>query len=324
MLDWDKLPRPILALAPMAGYSDSAFRLIIKEICPSVVCFTEFTNVDGILHGNRTTMRQISLNAEKERPIVVQIFGKNPASFQKAAKIVTELGADGIDINMGCPARKIISSDHGSALLKNPTLAAEIVEATVKATPLPVSVKMRIGINSYDRDYFLKFGETLQKAGAKLLTVHGRTAKQMYSGSADWQPIYELKKILKIPVIGNGDIKSGADAVEKLKNLDGVMVGRGSMGNPWIFTEIAAALDKKHTEPPTLEEKLALIKRHIDLSCQFKDEKWGILEMRKQLVCYIRGVPGASAVRQKLVTALSRDEVFSILEEFLLKIKSSQ
>lgn len=319
MLDWDKLPRPILALAPMAGYSDSAFRLIVKEICPRVICFTEFINVDGILHGNRTTMRQISTNAEKERPIVVQIFGKNPESFRKAAKIVTELGADGIDINMGCPARKIISSDHGSALLKNPNLAAEIVSAVSGATPLPVSVKMRIGVNSYDRDYFLKFAENLQKAGAKLLTVHGRTSKQMYSGNADWNPIYELKKILKIPVIGNGDIKSGADAVEKLKNLDGIMVGRGSLGNPWIFAEIIAALENKKFAQLTLKEKLPIIKKHIELACKFKDEKWGILEMRKQLVCYIRGVPHSSSVRQKLVTASGRDEVFSILEEFLSK-----
>lgn len=317
MFSWDTLPRPILALAPMAGYTDSSYRQMVKELCPAVVCFTEFTSVDGILHGNEATMRQIFFNPEKERPIVAQIFGKKPENFHEAAKILTELGVDAIDINMGCPAKKIISSDHGSALLKDPSLAQELVSATVQATSLPVSVKMRIGTSCYDPDHFFDFALRAQKAGAKLITVHGRTSKQMYSGTSDWHPIYELKKNLKIPVIGNGDIKSGSDALQKLQNLDGLMVGRATFGNPWVLCEIAAAFANTPFTSPTFQEKLELISRHIDLACAFKGEKWGMLEMRKHLAWYIRGIPHASAFRQKLVVASSRCEVFDIFRELL-------
>ncbi len=311
------MPRPIIALAPMSGYTDSAYRQLIKEICPRVICFTEFTSTDGLLHGNEATLRQVAFHPEKERPIIAQLFGKKPENFSKAAKILTELGVDAIDLNMGCPAKKVVSADNGSALLKNPELAIKIVKAAVAATPLPVSVKTRIGTTKFDPEFFFKFVKDIEAAGAKLLTVHGRTAKQMYSGTSDWDPIYEVKKILKIPVIGNGDIKNGQDAVQKLGNLDGVMVGRGSFGNPWIFLEIAAAFDKKPFVPPTQRDKLNLIKRHLDLSCEFKGEKWGTLEMRKHIVFYIRGFPGASNFRQKLVLAESLEEINKILEECL-------
>lgn len=317
MLDWSSLPRPILALAPMAGYTDSPYRQLVKEICPRVICFTEFTSVDGILHGNEATMRQIMFDPEKERPIVAQIFGKKPEHFRRAVKILTDLGVDAIDINMGCPAKKVISSDCGSSLLKNPTLSEEIVRATVESTPLPVSVKMRIGTSHYDPDSFFKFAKSMEEAGAKLITVHGRTSKQMYGGLADFRPIYELKKILRIPVIGNGDVRSGQDALSKIGNLDGLMVGRGSFGNPWVFAEIAAAFENKAYTPLTLEEKIPTMLHHLDLSCAFKGEKWGTLEMRKQFSFYIRGVPHASDVRQKLVTATSREEILSTLADFL-------
>ncbi|MEK7524165.1 MAG: tRNA-dihydrouridine synthase [Patescibacteria group bacterium] len=318
MFSWDSIPRPILALAPMAGYTDSSYRQLVKEVCPSVVCFTEFTNVDGILHGNEATMRQVSFDPNKERPIVAQIFGRKPENFRKAAAVLTKLGVDAIDINMGCPAKKIVSSDHGSALLKNPSLSEEIVRATVEGTHLPVSIKMRIGTSCYDPDYFFSFAESMERAGAKLITIHGRTSKQMYSGLADWTPMYELKKILKIPVIGNGDIKNGKDAASKLKNLDGLMVGRGTFGNPWIFCEILAAFAGKPYQAPTLLEKLPTIARHLELSCQFKGEKWGILEMRKHLAWYIRGIPHASELRCKLVTVTSQKETMAILETNLL------
>lgn len=340
MLNWSFLPRPIIALAPMAGYTDSPFRRLVKEICPRVICFTEFTSVDGILHGNETTMRQIMFDPKKERPIVAQIFGRKPENFRRAAKALVELGVDAIDINMGCPAKKIISSDCGSSLLKNPELAEEIVRATVEGTirqahgdALPVSVKMRIGVSSYDEMYFLDFARRMERAGAKLLTVHGRTSKQMYGGEADWNPIYALKKILKIPVIGNGDIRGGADALNKIGNLDGVMVGRGSFGNPWVFQEILAAFENRRYTPPTFEEKINGMLHHFDLACTFQGEgggerKWGKPEvspilMRKHFVCYIRGIPHASDLRQKLVTASSRREVISMLNEFLVLRKLS-
>lgn len=281
-----------------------------------MICFTEFTNTDGLLHASGSSLRQMSFNPEKERPIIAQIFGKKPENFARAAKILTELEVDAIDINMGCPARKVVNSDTGSALLKSPELAGEIVAAVCKSTHLPISVKTRIGISNYDEENFFEFGRIIERAGAKSLTVHGRTSKQMYAGTADFAPAYELKKLLKIPVIGNGDIRSGSDAVGKLGNLDGIMVGRASFGNPWIFAEISAAFDGKPYKAPTREEKLATIRHHLELSCEFKGEKWGILEMRKHFAWYIRGFPNASELRQKFVKVSSKDEANSLLERF--------
>jgi nifR3 family TIM-barrel protein len=266
-------------------------------------------------------MRQVTFNPDRERPIVAQIFGKEPENFSKAAAVLTALGVDAIDINMGCPARKVISSDCGSSLLKDPTLAEEIVLATVSATALDVSVKMRIGTSCYDQDYFFDLAKRFEKAGAKLLTVHGRTSKQMYGGSADFAPMYELKKILKIPVIGNGDVRSGETALSKIGNLDGVMVGRGSFGNPWVFAEILAAFEGRNFTSPTFAEKIPLMLRHLDLSCQFKGPKWGTLEMRKFFSWYLRGFPGASAVRQKLMLAQTREEVTTYIQSLLKQLE---
>lgn len=318
MFSWESCKKPILALAPMAGYTDSPFRRIVKEICPSAICFTEFTSIDGLLHDSESTFRQVTFDSKKERPVIAQIFGKQPEKFKQAAQILTKLGVDAIDINMGCPARKIVSSDHGSALLKNKKLAAEIVRAAAENTHAPVSVKMRTGMQKYDENYFLDFALEMEKSGAKLITVHGRTSKQMYSGNADWNPIYKLKKLAKIPIVGNGDIKSGRDAIEKLQNLDGVMVGRSAMGNPWIFAEIAAAFANKPFRAPSFQEKLPIIKKHLELSCEFKGQKWGIMEFRKHISCYIRGFPNASGFRQQLVTAETKDEVISILNKLRL------
>lgn len=304
----------------MAGYTDSSYRQLVKEICPQVVCFTEFTSVDAILHGNEATMKQISFNPDRERPLVAQIFGKKPEHFLKAARRLTELGVDAIDINMGCPARKIMSSDHGSALLKNKSLSEEIVRATSEGTHLPVSVKMRIGTNSFKPDHFFPFALSLQDAGASLMTIHGRTSKQMYSGLATWEPIYELKKLAKVPIIGNGDVRSGADAVARLGNLDGVMAGRGSFGNPWMFLEVLAAFHGERYTPPTFSQKIPWMRRHLELSCEFKGEQWGVIEMRKHFAWYVKGLPNASDVRQKFMKAVTRQEVLSVLEEFAEKI----
>jgi len=314
---WDNAKRPIIALAPMAGYTDSAYRQLIKLICPQVICFTEFTNADGILHGNSATIRQISFNPDKERPIIAQLFGSSPESFAKAAKIVTDSGVDAIDINMGCPAKKIISSDDGSALLKDPTCAEEIVQACVEATHPPVSVKTRIGIGTYDEDFFIPFVTSLEKRGAKLITIHGRTAKQMYSGVADWEPMYAAKRALKIPVIGNGDVLSAQDAIEKIGILDGVMVGRATFGNPWIMQQIVSAFEKTDFIPPTGEEKYKTIVEHMRLNCEYKGDKFGVLEMRKHFAWYIKGFPNASALRQKLVKVDTKDEALEILKEIL-------
>lgn len=322
--NWKDLKRPILALAPMAGYTDTAYRQLIKGIEPRVICFTEFTSADGLIHGSKMTLKQLDFNPNEERPLVAQIFGKKPESFAEAAKIIEDMGIDAIDINMGCPAKKVVSSDHGSALLKNPTRALELIEATVKATKLPVSVKTRIGSNELDLPWFVQFCKDMESAGVQLLTIHGRTAKQMYTGTANWDPIYEVKRNLSIPVIGNGDVKSVADALHKLGNLDGVMVGRGTMGNPWIMKEIAAAFyGEEYTPPQTYAEKLPTYLRHAELLVQYKGEEHGMKEMRKHFVHLIRGFDGASEARAKVVHISTLEEAKHVLYGLLDQLPST-
>lgn len=314
-IDWKNLGRPILALAPMAGYTDTAYRQLIKGIEPRVICFTEFTSADGIVYESKNTLSQLDFNPNEERPLVAQIFGKKPEHFTKAAAMLEAMGVDAIDINMGCPAKKVISSDHGSALLKDPCKAAAIVEATVKGTSLPVSVKTRIGSDDVNLPWFIQFCKDMESAGAQLLSIHGRTAKQMYTGKADWSPIYEVKKHVGIPVIGNGDIKSVADAHEKLGNLDGVMVGRGSMGNPWLMREIAASFyGEEYTPPSTYSEKLPALLRHCELMVESKGEARGMKEMRKHFVGFLKGFRNARAYRNEVVNIETLAQAFEVLK----------
>lgn len=315
LFSWSKYEKPMLLLAPMAGYTDSPFRQIIKELAQKTICVTELISADGVKFGGKKTLEFLKFNKKKERPFIVQLFGKKPEFFSEAAKIVTALGADGIDINMGCPARKVVNSMHGSALLTTPKLAEEIIYATVKATKLPVSVKMRIGFKTYDEKHFLDFIKMLEQTGIQALTIHGRTTAQGFSGKADWKPIYLAKKHLKIPIIGNGDITSLEIALKKLKNLDGIMVGRATFGNPWIMAEIASALKgEKYTPPSSLKEKIPLILEHARLAIDTKDRK-GILEMRKHLAAYIKGFKNASKYRGKLVQVESLEDIKKIFEE---------
>ncbi|MEK9159409.1 MAG: tRNA dihydrouridine synthase DusB [Patescibacteria group bacterium] len=325
MFSWKDPKRPILALAPMAGYTDTAYRQLIKGIEPRVICFTEFTSADGIVYDSKMTLKQLDFNPDEERPLVAQIFGKKPANFAEAAKRIEAMGIDAIDINMGCPAKKVVSSDHGSALLKNPCRAAEIVEAVAKACKIPVSVKTRIGSDKLDLPWFVQFCKDMESAGASLLSIHGRTAKQMYMGRADWEPIYEVKRNVGIPVIGNGDVKSVADALAKLGNLDGVMVGRGTMGNPWLMAEIAAAFNgEDYTPPQTFEEKMPTYLRHAELCVESKGEERGIKEMRKHFVQLLRGFDGASEYRAQVVQINTLDEARRILYEIVEKLRSGK
>lgn len=312
---------PILALAPMSGYTDTAYRQLIKGIEPRTICFTEFTSVDGIVYDSQKTLDQLDFNPKEERPLVAQVFGKKPEHFTEAAKRVEAMGVDAIDINMGCPAKKVVSSDHGSALLKNQSLAAKIVEATVKGTSLPVSVKTRIGVGQCDLPWFVQFCKDMESAGAELLSIHGRTANQMYTGLADWEPIYEVKRNVSVPVIGNGDIKSAQDALDKIGNLDGVMVGRGTMGNPWLMREIAAAFDgEEYIAPHTFEEKLPYFIRHCELNVESKGEKRGMLEMRKHFVGILKGFDGASQYRSKVVKISTLEEAREVFDDILKKM----
>jgi tRNA-dihydrouridine synthase B len=314
---WQTTPKPIIALAPMAGVTDASYRQLIKQLAPEVVVYTELLSTDAIHFGAKKTMGMLHFDLEMERPFIVQIFGKRPEHFLSAAKVIEEMGADGIDINMGCPAAKVVSSCHGSALIRNPELAAELVHATKKEVSIPVSVKTRLGWETSET--LIPFCQKLIEAGADALAIHGRTYHQKFIGVSDWNPIYDLKKEVDVPVLGNGDICTAQDAVDKIGNLDGVMIGRGTWGNPWLMKEVVDALrygkiSKKSTvETLTFKEKIPLILKHCELAVHVKGEKRGMLEMRRHLASYVKGIEGAGELRAKLVRVETLGDVREIL-----------
>lgn len=325
-LDWQTLARPLLALAPMAGVTDASYRQLIKRVEPSTLLYTEFLSTDAISFGAEKTLSMLLFDPAIERPFIVQIFGADPDHFLKACRIIERMGADGIDINMGCPAAKIVSSCYGSALMRNPDLAARLVESAVKAVTIPVSVKTRLGWDSADT--LIPFCKKLIDAGASALAVHGRRYTDKFSGAADWEPIYALKREVSVPVIGNGDIASVADALTKIGPLDGVMVGRGTFGNPWLMRDIATALARRKAgetdeailasmkDPETPEQRslrfqsrIPFILEHCALAIAMKGERRGVLEMRRHLSSYVKGFDGAKERRARLLTATTMREV---------------
>jgi tRNA-dihydrouridine synthase B len=314
---WKTYPRPLLCLAPMAGVTDASYRQLIKKLAPETIVYTEFLSTDAIHYGAKKTMQELEFDKEVEYPFIVQVFGKDPEHFLSAAKVIQEMGADGIDINMGCPAAKVVSSCHGSALLKNADLAKRLVEATTKEVSIPVSVKTRLGWDCTDD--LIPFCKGLVDAGAQALAIHGRTYEGKFGGDADWDPIYELKENVSVPVIGNGDISCAQDAIDKIKNLDGVMVGRGTFGNPWVMKDIADALiHGKEPGEPTVKtisfaEKIPFIIEHCNLAVKVKGQKRGMLEMRRHLASYVKAIDGASELRARLVRVESVEEVERIL-----------
>lgn len=316
MISWNTIARPIIALAPMAGVTDASYRQIIKRIAPETVVYTEFLSTDALHYGAKRTMEMLSFDPDTERPFIVQVFGKDPEHFLSAAKIIEELGADGIDINMGCPAAKVVSSCHGSALIRRADLAQRLVDAAKRTVSIPVSVKTRLGWDTAET--LIPFCQKLVEAGADALAIHGRTYQGKFGGKADWSPIYELKRNISVPVIGNGDIFTAQDALEKIGNLDGIMVGRGTFGNPWLMRDIADAFRGGKAAIPTISslsftQKIPFILDHCELAVRTKGEKRGMLEMRRHLSSYVKGFEGAGALREKLVRVERLQEVKEIL-----------
>lgn len=330
---WQNVRRPIVALAPMAGVTDASYRQLIKNLAPVVVVYSEFLSTDALAYGGKKTMVMMHFDPELERPFIVQIFGKKPEHFLEAAKIVEQMGADGIDINMGCPAAKVVSSAHGSALIKAPELAAELVHATVKSVSIPVSVKTRLGWDTAET--LIPFCTRLVDAGAQALAIHGRRFTDKFTGTADWAPIYALKQALPaITIIGNGDICCAQDALDRIGNLDGVMVGRGTIGNPWLLRDISDAfrgltkmesgkwkVENDSKQVPTAEkltfaEKIPFILEHCALAVKTKGERKGMLEMRTHLAHYVKGMDGAKELRAKLVRVETQEDVARILAPF--------
>ena len=316
VISWSTIPRPIIALAPMAGVTDASYRQIIKRLAPATIVYTEFLSTDALHYGARQTKEMLHFDPDIERPFIVQVFGKDPEHFLSAARIIEELGADGIDINMGCPAAKVVSSCHGSALIREVDLAQRLVDATKRAVSIPVSVKTRLGWESPET--LIPFCQKLIEAGADAFAIHGRTYHEKFSGRADWSPIYELKKHVTVPVIGNGDIFTAQDALDKIENLDGVMVGRGTFGNPWLMRDIAEAFRVGKAPQPTIAslsfpQKIPFILDHCELAVRVKGEQRGMLEMRRHLASYVRGIEGASTLRERLVRVEKLQEVKDIL-----------
>lgn len=295
---------PIAALAPMDGYCDSPYRRLNKEVAPRAVVFSEFYSADGLVKSPHLAPRVLPHHAS-EKPLIIQIFGKDPDMFAQAAKIIEGYGATGVDINMGCPARGVVKSGHGSCLMIHKDTAFRIVEAMAKAVSIPVSVKTRLGWQGSNQ--LSEFCLGLQNAGANLITVHGRTYAQAYTGAADWTQIYETKKLLSIPMLGNGDVADWDDGMAKKKNLDGFMIGRGSFGNPWCFLPGGYK--------PTLEEILKTMGRHAQLLVEYKGEDRACLEIRKHLVQYLHAFEGVKEFRKRLVSVESLAQLTGILDD---------
>ena len=298
-------------LAPMAGITDRAFRLVCEEFSPGLVC-TEMVSGKGLFYDDKKTSMLLNM-AEEKRPIAAQIFGNDVESMRYAAKYVSKI-ADIVDINMGCPAPKVVKNGDGSKLLLNLPLMEEIVTEVVKASEVPVTVKIRKGWDS-NNVVAVEAAKIIEKAGASAITVHGRTRAEFYSGVADWDIIKQVKQSVNIPVIGNGDIKSKEDAkrIFEMTGVDGIMVGRAALGNPWIFSEIIKGEDSSNISN---EEKLRIILKHIDLEIQDKGEITGIREMRKHIGWYIKNGKDASKFRAKANLIENRQELEACLREY--------
>ncbi len=296
----------IVLLAPMDWYWDSAYRQSIKNIAPETICVSEFYSADGLVYSKKLA-DSVLPHSSIEDPLIIQIFWKDPEMFAKAAKIISnpKYNVAWIDINMWCPAKKVVRSWHWSGLLINEETAFEIVRQINEATHLPISVKTRLSFD-WGQD-LIKFAKWLEKAWASMITVHWRTAKQAYTWFADLDPIYELKKHLNIPVVCNWDIMNYEEWIKKVKNLDGFMIWRWSFWNPWCFLP--------WNYYPTLEEILTQMEFHASKLVETKGEKKGSLEIRKHLVLYLKNFPWVKAFRKKLVTTESIENTINVINE---------
>ena len=302
-------------LAPMAGITDLPFRLICKEKGAGLV-YTEMVSAKALLYGDEKT-KLLLKTCKEERPLAVQIFGSDVESIAYASKYVSEF-ADIVDINMGCPAPKVVKNGDGSRLLLDLELVKQIVETAVKNSKVPVTVKIRKG---WDEEHIvaLEAAKIIEQAGASAITVHGRTRSQYYSGEADWEIIKKVKETVKIPVIGNGDLKCAEDVEKafKFSNVDGVMIGRATLGNPWIFSQTLEYLKTgKKISRPSNEERLNIILKHIELEINEKGERVAIKEMRKHISAYTKSLKDSSQFRNKMNTLETKKEVIDCLKEY--------
>lgn len=307
-----------LLLAPMEDVSDPPFRALCKENGADVV-YTEFVSSEGLIRDAAKSKMKLDIY-EKERPVGIQIFGANLDSMLKAVDIVEKTKPDIIDINFGCPVKKVVSKGAGAGILKDLDLMEKLTEAIVKRTKVPVTVKTRLGWDD-NTIKIIEVAERLQDVGCKAIAIHGRTRAQMYKGDADWTHIEKVKNNprMHIPVFANGDINT-PEKVQQIKNLglDGAMIGRASIGNPWFFNEVKHFLKTKtHLPSATISERVAMAKRHLEMAIGWKGERLGIYETRRHYANYFKGIPDFKPYRQKLVTSDEPKDVYSILSKVL-------
>ena len=310
-----KLDAP-LVLAPMAGITDLPFRVICRRLgCGMTV--SEMVSAKGLLYKNVKTTEMLRIE-DSERPAAIQLFGSVPAELAEAAQMVEASGADIIDFNMGCPVPKIVNNGEGSALMKNPQLAYEVLAAMVGAVKIPVTVKFRAGWDDEHRNA-VEIAFAAERAGVAAVAVHGRTRQQFYEGKADWSIIREVKQAVKVPVFGNGDIFTVADGLRMLAEtgVDGLMIGRGADGNPWLFQQLKAALAGEPVpEAPTLDARLDLAAEHLDMLIDFKGEHISVKEMRRHISAYLKGLPHAAEFRGRFHKVDTREEFRQLLAEY--------
>ncbi len=306
-----------LLLAPMEDVSDPPFRALCKEQGADVM-YTEFISSEGLIREAAKSVMKLDIY-EKERPVGIQIFGANLESMLESVEIVEKSKPDIIDINFGCPVKKVVSKGAGAGILKDVDKMVQLTEAMVKHTNLPVTVKTRLG---WDKDSIkiLEVAERLQDVGCKAISIHGRTRVQMYKGDADWRPIAEVKnnQRMHIPVFGNGDVDSPERAMEMRDkySLDGAMIGRASIGYPWFFREVKHYFKTgKHLAPPTMQERVDAARRHLEMAIAWKGPKLGVFETRRHYTNYFKGIPHFKEYRMKMVTSDEAKDVFAAFDE---------
>lgn len=310
-------------LAPMAGVTDLAYRALCKEMGCGLV-YTEMISAKALYHNNEKTLGLMEVS-EEEKPVAIQIFGNEPDIMAEAVRRNFNGREDItlIDINMGCPVNKITKAGEGSALLKNPALASQIVESIKKVCDIPVTVKIRTGWDDNNINA-VEMAKALEAGGADAITIHGRTRTQMYEGKANWDIIGKVKESINIPVIGNGDVFTAEDAFElkRQTNCDGIMIARGSMGNPWIFKQIELILKDENPLVISNSDRLEMCMKHYDLSIKFNGDVKAVREMRKHIGWYIKSLPMSNEIKNEINKLNSRDEVFKVLEEYKMALNN--